>query len=151
MGIFRRIFRRIWALGRRSTLDREIEDELREHTRMCVDADIAKGVSQVEATRKARLRFGNPTVVKERVDAEDAALGLESFMRDARYAVRGFIKSPGFTTVAMLTLALGIGANTAVFELLDAVQLRSLPIQRPQELAEQYCPGFSGCSRRCWS
>src|SRR6202034_4292926 len=130
------VFRRIWALGRRSKLDREIEDELREHMRMHVDADVAKGMSPDEAIRKARLRFGNPTAVKERVDAEDAALGFESFLRDARYAVRGFVKSPGFTIVAILTLALGIGANTAVFQLVDAVRLRSLPIQNPQELAE---------------
>ncbi len=136
MGVFRRGFRRIWALGRRSKLDREIEDELREHMRMRIDRDIAKGMSLDEAVRKARLRFGNPTVVKERVDAEDAALGFESFFRDARYAVRGFVKSPGFTMVAVLTLALGIGANTAVFQLLDAVRLRSLPIQSPQDLAE---------------
>src|SRR5882757_888310 len=136
MGIFRRIFRRIGALGRRSQLDREIEDELREHMRMRIDRDVARGMSPDEAIRRARLRFGNPTVVKERVDAEDAALGLERFFRDARYAVRGFLKSPGFTIVAVLTLALGIGANTAVFQLLDAVRLRSLPIQSPQELAE---------------
>jgi predicted permease len=130
------VFRRIWALGRRSKLDREIEDELREHMRMHVDADVAKGMSPDEAIRKARLRFGNPTAVKERVDAEDAALGFESFLRDARYAVRGFVKSPGFTIVAVLTLALGIGANTAVFQLLDAVRLRSLPIQNPRELVQ---------------
>jgi putative ABC transport system permease protein len=136
MGVFRRTFRRIVALGRRSKLDREIEDELREHMRMRIDADVAKGMSPDEAVRRARLRFGNPTVVKERVDAEDAALGFESFFRDARYAVRGFVKSPGFTIVAVLTLALGIGANTAVFQLLDAVRLRSLPIQRPDDLAE---------------
>ena len=136
MGIFRRVSRRIWALGRRAKLDREIEDELREHMRMQVDRDVAKGMTPDEAVRKARLRFGNPTLVRERVDAEDAALGLESFFRDARYAVRGFVKSPGFTIVAVLTLALGIGANTAVFQLLDAVRLRSLPIQNPQELAE---------------
>jgi predicted permease len=136
MGVFRRGFRRIWALGTRSKLDREIEEELREHMRMRVDADVAKGMSPDEAIRRARLRFGNPTVVKERVGSEDAALGFESFFRDARYAVRGFVKSPGFTIVAVLTLALGIGANTAVFQLLDAVRLRSLPIQRPQELAE---------------
>ncbi len=103
---------------------------------MRVDANVAKGMSPDEAIRKARLRFGNPAVTKERVDAEDAALGIESFFRDARYAVRGFMKTPGFTIVAVLTLALGIGANTAVFQLLDAVRLRSLPIQAPQELAE---------------
>jgi predicted permease len=130
------VFRRMWALGKRSKLDREIEEELREHMRMRVDADVAKGMSPDEAIRRARLRFGNPTVVKERVGSEDAALGFESFFRDARYAVRGFVKSPGFTIVAVLTLALGIGANTAVFQLLDAVQMRSLPIQRPQELTE---------------
>jgi predicted permease len=130
------VFRRIWALGRRSALDREVEDELREHMRMRIDRDVARGMSPDEAVRRARLRFGNPTVVKERVDAEDAALGFESFFRDARYAVRGFVKSPGFTIVAVLTLALGIGANTAVFQLLDAVRLRSLPIQNPKELAE---------------
>ena len=130
------IFRRMWALGRRSKLDREIDEELREHMRLRVDADVAKGMTPDEAIRRARLRFGNPTVVKERVDAEDAALGFESFFRDARYAVRGFVKSPGFTIVAVLTLALGIGANTAVFQILDAVRLRSLPIQNPQDLAE---------------
>jgi predicted permease len=130
------VFRRMWALGNRSKLSREIDDELREHMRMRVDRDVARGMSPDEAVRRARLRFGNPTVVKERVDAEDAALGLDSFFRDLRYAVRGFVKSPGFTIVAVLTLALGIGANTAVFQLLDAVRLRSLPIQNPQELAE---------------
>ena len=130
------VFRRMRALGNRSKLGREIDDELREHMRMRVDRDVARGISPDEAVRRARLRFGNPTVVKERVDAEDAALGIDSFFRDLRYAVRGLVKSPGFTIVAVLTLALGIGANTAVFQLLDAVRLRSLPIQRPQELAE---------------
>jgi predicted permease len=130
------IFRRILALGRRSKLDREIEDEFREHMRMRIQDNIAKGMSPEAAARAARLRFGNPTVMRERVDAEDAALGLDSLLRDARYAIRGFAKSPAFTAVAILTLALGIGANTAVFQLIDAVRLRSLPLQRPQELAE---------------
>jgi hypothetical protein len=129
-------FRRIWALGKRSRLDREIADELREHLQMRIDDNIAKGVSPEQAMRAARLRFGNPTVMKERVDAEDIALGFNSFFRDARHSIRGFAKARAFTAVAILTLALGIGVNTAVFQLLDAVCLRSLPIQKPQELAE---------------
>ncbi len=130
------IFRRIWALGKRSQLDREIEDELRDHLRMRTNVNIAKGMSPEQAARAARLRFGNPEVLKEHIEAEDAALSLESLLRDVRYALRGFTRSPAFTTVAIITLALGIGANTAVFQLLDAVRLRSLPIQKPQELVE---------------
>ena len=130
------LFRRILALGNRSALGRENADEIREHMQMRIDANMARGMSAEDALLEARRRFGNPVVVRERVDAEDAALGLDSLFRDARYAVRGFLKSPGFTFVAILTLALGIGANTAVFELLDAVRMRSLPIQSPGELAE---------------
>jgi len=130
------IFRRIWALGKRSQLDREIDDELRDHLQMRTNANIAKGMSPEQAARAARLRFGNPEVVREHIEAEDAALSLESLSRDVRYALRGFARSPGFTTVAIITLALGIGANTAVFQLLDAVRLRNLPIQKPQELVQ---------------
>jgi hypothetical protein len=126
------VFRRILALEKRSALSSENERELREHIQMRIDANVANGMSRERATREARLRFGNPVVMKERVEAEDAALGLDSLFRDARYALRGFAKSPGFTAVAILTLALGI----AVFQLLDAVRLRSLPIAAPQELAE---------------
>jgi predicted permease len=130
------LLRRIWALSNLSRLGGENEKELREHMQMRIDANLAKGMTADEATREARLRFGNPVVVKERVNAEDAAMGLGSFFRDVHYALRGFAKSPGFTIVALLTLALGIGANTAVFQLLDAVRLRSLPVASPQELVE---------------
>src|ERR1700751_355499 len=135
------LFRRIWALTRRSSLDSDIESELREHMQMRIDANIAKGMTPEQAARDARLRFGNPTVMKDRVDAEDTAVGLDNFMRDIRYALRGFAKNPAFATVAILTLTLGIGANTAVFQLLDAVRFRSLPIQDPQNLADLRIPG----------
>ena len=138
------IFRRIWALGKRSKLDREIEDELREHLKMRAEVNLAQGMSPEQAARAARLRFGNPAVFKERVGAEDAAFTFDSLFRDVRYAMRGFARSAGFTAVAIITLALGIGANTAVFQLLDAIRLRSLPVEKPQELAELRIKGGTG-------
>ena len=90
------------------------------------------------------MRFGSPVSTRERVLAEDAALGLDSVARDVRFALRGFWKSPGFALVAIATLALGIGANAAIFELLDAVRMRSLPVQKPNELAEVRIKGGNG-------
>jgi len=130
-----RILRRIWNLIARSKVEREIDAELRSHIEMRIADNLAAGMSREGAARDARLRFGNPVVMKERVTEKDAALGFDSLLRDVRYALRGFAKSPGFAAVAIITLALGIGANTAIFQLLDAVRLRSLPVSRPQELA----------------
>jgi predicted permease len=135
------LLRRILTLGRRARLDQEIEAELQEHMQMCIDEGVANGMSPEEAARQARLRLGSPSVMRERVVVEDTLPGIDSLLRDLRYAVRGFLRSPGFTLVAILTLALGIGANTAVFELLDALRLRSLPIQNPGELSELQIAG----------
>jgi predicted permease len=128
------LIQRILSLGKRARLQREIDAELREHMAMCVDDNMAQGMSREAAEREARRRFGNPTVMRERVSAEDAALGFESLWHDLRSALRVFVKSPGFSFVVIATLALGIGANTAIFELLDAVRLRTLPIGKPDEL-----------------
>lgn len=117
-------------------MEQEIEAELREHIAMCIDDNLAQGMSREAAERDARRRFGSPTAMFERVSAEDAALGLESLWHDVCGALRVFVKSPGFSLVVLSTLALGIGANTAIFELLDAVRLRALPITKPGELAE---------------
>jgi predicted permease len=130
------LFRRILSLGRRSRMEREIEAELREHRAMSIDDAMAEGMSREEAERDARLRFGSPSAMRERVTAEDAAVGIENLWHDVRDALRVFRKSPGFALVVVATLALGIGANTAIFELLDAVRLRTLPIARPSELAQ---------------
>ena len=129
------LLRRMVSLGRRARMEREIEAELREHRAMCIDDNVANGMSREEAERDARVRFGSPAAMRERVAAEDAALGLESWWQDVGGALRIFRKSPGFALVVVATLALGIGANTAIFELLDAVQMRALPIARPDELA----------------
>lgn len=138
------LLRRIVMLGRRSRLEREIQAELQEHMQMGIDDSMARGMSREQAVREARLRFGSPSATCERVEAEDAALGLESLFHDVRTALRGFVKSPGFSLVVVATLALGIGANTAIFELLDAVRLRSLPVLKPGELAELRIKGGNG-------
>lgn len=130
------LWRRLWTLGARGRVADGIDRELREHMEMCIDDAVAAGMSREEAERAARVRFGNPAATRERVLAEDAALGLDSLWRDVQLAMRGFVKSPGFALVAITTLALGIGANTAIFELLDALRMRSLPVERPDELAD---------------
>jgi predicted permease len=138
------MLRRLLALGRQSKVSGEIEDELRAHLEMRIEDNMAAGMTRAEAERDARLRFGNPAVMHEHTIERDAALGLHSVLLDLHYALRGFRKSPGFAIVAIVTLALGIGANTAIFQLVDAVRLRSLPIVNPQELAEVKIVGGNG-------
>src|ERR1700739_1446877 len=130
------LFRKILSLGKRARMEREIDAELREHMAMCVDDNMAQGMSREEAERDARKRFGSPAAMRERVAEEDAALGLESLWHDVRGALRVFRRNPGFSIVVVATLALGIGANTSIFEILNAVRLRTLPITKPGELVE---------------
>jgi predicted permease len=128
------LLQRITNLFRRSRIDCEIDEELQAHLEMRTEDSVAAGMSAEEARRDARLKFGNPVVMRERVAGADAALNLESVWRDVRYAMRQLRRSPGFAIVALLTLALGIGANAGIFTLLDAVLLKSLPVPHPEQL-----------------
>ena len=125
---------RIRNLGRRGKIDAEIVEELRTHVEMAVEDGVRSGLTEEEARRRARVRFGNPVVMRERTMGADAALGIESLGRDVKFALRQMRKSPGFAVTAVLTLALGIGATTAVFTLVQQVMLRSLPVAKPAEL-----------------
>jgi predicted permease len=129
---------RILNLFSRSKVDREIEAELKSHVEMRMEDNVASGMQPDVARRDALLRFGNPAVTKEHVIAVDAALTLESMGMDLRYAFRRLTKSPGFTTTAVLTFALGIGATTAIFSAAYALLLRSLPFQHADRIISVY-------------
>jgi putative ABC transport system permease protein len=115
---------------------RDLDEEIEAHLRMAVRDRLERGETLVEARAAAAKEFGNVPLVKEVTRETWGWEWLESAMQDLKYAMRRLVKSPGFTIAAIATLALGIGANTAIFELLDAVLLQSLPVKNPQELAE---------------
>jgi predicted permease len=130
------LLRRLSNLFSHARSDREIDAELRAHIDLRIADSIAAGMSPDDARRDAMLRFGNPTVTRERVAAADAALALSSVGADVRYGFRQLRRSPGFTAVALITLALGIGANTAIFSLIDAALLKMLPVRDPEQLVQ---------------
>jgi predicted permease len=125
---------RLRALLKKRQAEQELDEELCYHLEKDVERNIARGLSPEEA-RKAALRgFGAVQQIKEESrDARGVRL-LEEIWRDMRYAARTLVKEPGFTLVAVIMLALGTGANTAIFTLIDKLLIRALPVDRPDEL-----------------
>jgi putative ABC transport system permease protein len=124
--------------------DAEHVHELKSYLDMETDENIARGMSPEEARYAARRKLGNPTLIREEIYRMDTIGWLESLWQDVRYGFRALRLNPGFTAVAVLSLALGIGANTAIFQLLDAIRLRTLPVSHPQELAELHLTDTTG-------
>src|SRR5215813_1567733 len=114
----------------------EIAESIRDHLEEKIEDLMEDGLSREEATHKAHREFGNVTLIEERSREVWQWPRLETLFQDLRFGVRMLLKNKSFTAVAILSLALGIGANTAIFQLLDAVRLRMLPVKAPQELAE---------------
>jgi putative ABC transport system permease protein len=135
---------RLRAIFRRGALERELDDELRFHLEHHINAEMQKGHSRDEAERRARLVFGGVDRAKEASRDARGVSPLEVLSRDLRYAIRLLLKSPGFTLVAILSLTLGIGANTAMFQLLNALTLASLPVDDPGALVEMRLVDDSG-------
>src|SRR5947207_5814465 len=134
MNLFRNFAAGLRALFRKEPAEREMDEELRGYLEAAVKDKMRSGTSREAALRSARVEMGSLDAVKEEIRTAGWESGVESFWQDVRYAWRGLRKSPGFTLVAVLTLALGIGANTAIFSLTYAVILKSLPVPNPGEL-----------------
>ncbi len=125
---------RLRALFARSAVDRETDDELRFHIEQQMDVYEKSGLSRTEAARRARLEFGGIEQVKEDVRDARGTRWLDDVLRDTRFAFRTFRRLPGFAAMALLILALGIGATTVLFTLIDGVLLKPLAYPEPERL-----------------
>ena len=133
------------ALGKRRNLASELEQEIDAHLQFLIEENLQQGMVPDEARTVARREFGNMTVVQERTYQSWQFPGLESLLQDIRYAVRGIVKAPALSFLVILTLAVGIGANTAIFSFVNAVLLRPLPYPSADRLAILWSGlGYSG-------
>jgi putative ABC transport system permease protein len=130
------LWRRLLFYLRQDRCSRELEEEMRFHLEMKVEENLAAGRSPEEARYAARQQFGNQTLLQEMSRDMWAVRSIETLFQDLRFGMRMLLKNKGFTATAILSLAIGIGANVAVFSVINAVMLKMLPVHEPERLVE---------------
>src|SRR5215813_14081708 len=136
----------IWNFLWRSKKDREWREEIEAHLQIATEELLQQGMSPEEARAAARRQVGNLTARVEEIYQTNSIRWVDTLWTDLRYACRFFSSHPGFTAVAVLTLALGIGANTAVFSVINSILLKALAYPHPEEVIalSQVAPGAGG-------
>src|SRR5918993_512632 len=121
---------------RRAQWDDERAKELQDYLAHEIDDNIARGMTPEDAAHAAHRKLGNVTQIREDIYEMNTLRFIETIWQDLRYGFRLIVRNPTFAAVAILTLALGTGANAAIFQLVNAVRLRTLPVDRPEELTD---------------
>ena len=121
-------------MRRRKRMMEDLDQDIRDHIEMETQDNIERGMPSEEARYAALRKFGNVTRVKEETREVWSLTRLEQLLQDVRFGTRTLRKNPGFTAIAIITLALGVGPNTAIFSFVDAVLLKPLPYPHPERI-----------------